>query len=340
MTLLRPADHARFIEKGCLTAPVILLYGPDDGRIRASINQIVATLLGPKPDALARVDMDAEALNADPPRLADERASMGMFSEKRVVIVRQAGKLTKTLWQHALADVETDSGCTLLLDGGDLAKTSPLRSAAESMPNIPVLALYPPDRGDLETLATRMLAQASIRTQPDAIRALCEDLGADYGLAVREIEKLALYLGTGGTLAIGDHRAIVPAAGGDSESELIDDAFESNIAGIEHKLLPGLGRITTPGTLIILTLAHILMLIRLSEAQKSGSLDRAFASERLFFRRKDRVRAQLRRWEEANLLKALDTIRTAQEQGRKNPALEENLAIRMLWSIATLARKR
>lgn len=338
MAAIRPAELQRFIASGCRGVPLILVFGPDEGAGRTRIRALTETLLGKEPDPLMVQTLEAETINDDPARLLDEANAIGMFGGRRVIIVQQAGKLQKAAWQALLETPPMDS--TVLFQADDLAKTSPLRVAFEQNPRYAAIACYAPSRQDLQELIDLRMREAGLSITPAARAYLADLLGTDLALSEMEIEKLVLYCRGGLAVEVDDIDAAIADASDQSGSEPIDRAFEGKLEEIEAVALRSFREGINASAILALALNHAMMLKRLVNSKDSGGIESAMRAERIFYKRQDRVRSQIRIWDHQGLVRAIETLATAQDQARRTAALEDTVTIRALWSIALAARRR
>lgn len=338
MSAIRPADIGRFLTSGCRGTSLILVYGPDEGSVRTRIKAIADTLLGTDHDPMSRIELDPETLNADPGRLTDEANAISMFGGKRVIIVPQAGRVQKAAWLPLMDVPPLDS--TILFQADDLAKSSPLRLAVEQSSVAAAIACYAPSRQDIQELIDSRTRAAQLSITPVARAYLADLLGADLALSEREIEKLVLYCQGRLAIDVADIDAMVADSSELSASEPIDRAFEGKLEEIEAVALRSFREGINPSGLLALALNHSILLRKLVQARNSGSLDAALRSERIFFRRQDRVRHQAANWDLGGLSRAIETLAGAQDQARRTASLEETITIRALWSIALASRRR
>lgn len=338
MTALKTGDIPRFIESGGRGSPLILIFGPDEGLVRARARALSKAILGPNADALSLVELEADSINQDPPRLLDEANAISMFGGRRVVLVRQAGKLNKGAWQPLLETPPLDS--IVLFQADDLAKTSALRNAFEAHGQAAAIACYPPGLSDIQALIDTRCRNAGLSITPPARLYLSELLGTDYALSESEIDKLILYCQGKLAVDVDDIDAIITDTSESGGNEPIDLAFDGKLEEIESVALKSFREGINPSGVLVLALNHALMLRRLANARQSGQFDLIFRQQGIFFRRQDRVRAQANRWNIGMLNKAIDALAMAQEQARRASALEETITIRALWSIALGSRRR
>lgn len=337
MVAIRSSDVARFAQKDCLQRRAILVFGPDEGGVRIRTDQIVAAYTRQANGSLERLDLDTETINADPGRLMDEAQAFSMFAASRIIIVTGAGKLAKSVWSHLLASANDLAACILLV-ADDLGKASALRTAFEESSHAAALACYPPSRAEIQDLVENRVRAAGLTITAAAAAAFIDLVGTDMALTERELDKLLLYCHGGVTIEVDDVATTMVDTSEMGPSEAIDRAFEGKLEQVEAATLRCFADGLAASGLVSLALAHVSLLRRLAMA--GNQIDGAFRAERIFFKRQDRIRSQIRQWPIDQLNRALEILAQAQGQMRKTPALEETIVVRALWSIALASRRR
>jgi DNA polymerase-3 subunit delta len=338
MAVIRPGDADRFIAKAGQGPRVLLLFGPDEGSVRLKARAFAQNFLGTHADPMSLLEFEAEALNADPARLADEAYAISMFGDRRAILVRHAGKLSKPIWQAVIESPPPDTAIIFLAD--ELAKSSAIRVASESSDHVAVIACYMPSLGEIATAIEEQCRASGISIDHRAKSALSELLGADQALSRGEIEKLILFCQGKASIEIEDIEDIVADSSASAGAEPIDLAFEGQLSSIEIAAARSFREGLSAAGLISMGLAHVQVLRRLVAARNDGGFDAALKQERLHFKRESRIRKQAEAWSMPGLARALDTLSQAQSQGRATSSLEETVAIRALWAVALAARRR
>lgn len=338
MAVIRSAEIDRFIAKAGHGQRIILLFGPDEGAVRLRGRDFANVFLGADADPMSRIEFEAESLNGDPARLADEAYAVSMFGDRRAILVRQAGKLSKSIWQALFDNPAPESAIILMAD--ELAKTSPIRAAAESNPQVAAIACYLPSVGEISSTIEERCNAAGLPISPAAKTAFSELLGADQALSEAEIDKLILYCQGRPRIDLEDIEAVVSDSSAGTGSEPLDLAFEGQLSAIEMAAMRSFRDGLAPAGLISMGLNHVHMLRRLVGARQDGQFDWAVKQERLHFKREARIRRQAENWSITGLVRALDTLSQAQNQGRITASLEEIVAIRALWAVSLAARRR
>lgn len=337
MTAIKSGEIARFVASGWRNYPVILVHGSDEGSVRETGAALVAAAAGSDPDPMNLIRLDGETIAQDPPRLADELRTFGLFGGQRVIHVRNATRAPVAVIAAA-ADEPTDQ-TILILEAGDMRKDAPLRTLADRHRQIAGIVCYADDTRNILGLIDRTFSATGQTLTREARDLLLAALGADRSLSRSEIEKLALYSIGKTEIDAAMVSEIVADAGRHEVSALIDLTFAGQFAAIEPEANRLFAAGTSPSGLLSQTITHIFLLRRISRALSGGqSLDQMARTYRFHFSRSAMVERAVRTFSERHLERALRLVADALLQTRRVARLDQPIAIRTLWSIARLTR--
>jgi DNA polymerase III subunit delta len=296
-------------------AAFFLLYGPDDSGSR-SLLKLLADAVG---KAAERVDLAGAELRGDPARLADEAASISLFGDPRYIVVDPAG-------DESLAAVEAlleapAAGNPVVLLAGALKPASKLLKLALAQPRALAFASYVPEGQEAERIAADMARACGLVVQPGVARRLAESCGGNRAVLGQEIAKLALYVDASPEQARPlDHEALdsVGAAAEEGDlSRLVDSVGNGDPRLLQAELL----RLASEGIvgipLIRAVLRRMSLLARMrAQVERGGSVDAVMASQgkALFWKEKNSVAQQLRRWRPDLLAKSVNRLVEAERQ--------------------------
>ena len=294
-----------------------LVYGPDEGLVRESVQRLVAALLDDPNDPFRASELAADVLRSEPGRLVDEAQELTLTGGRRVVRVRQASDVV-TPACRALLQLDRIEAL-VILDAAELGPGSSLRKLFETEPAAVAIPCYH-DQGDgLAAFIGRLLAEHGLEADPDALTHLTGHLGADRALTRSEIDRLALYLaGPDAPCAPAHLRVTLEDAAqviGDSAALGLDDLVDAVSLGEVGPALRYLDRLLGEGqhpVRLVRALAnHVERLHRLAlEVADGGTIEQVVERARppIHFRRKNRVKAALRRWPPARCAHALGRL--------------------------------
>ncbi|RWG75960.1 DNA polymerase III subunit delta, partial [Mesorhizobium sp.] len=150
---------------------IVLLYGPDRGLVAERAKTFALKTGLPLDDPFSVVKLDGAEVDRDEGRLLDEARTVPMFSDRRLLWVRNASG------QKALADdikaltAEPAPDALILIEAGDLKKGAGLRAIVEAAGNAIALPCYADEARDLDTVIDDELRKAGMSMTLDARQA-------------------------------------------------------------------------------------------------------------------------------------------------------------------------
>jgi DNA polymerase-3 subunit delta len=331
-----------FIAKPDAAVRAILLYGPDAGLVRERMNLLTRNIAGSVDDPFRVTEFAADALREDPARLRDEAASLALTGGRRVVRIRDAGDSAGALFDEWLENSVGDA--LVIVTAGELAARSKLRAAFEESDHAAAVACYADEDAALDRLVRDTLKSAGFTVTPEALDWLIDHLGGDRELSRRELEKLVTYLGPAG-----NGRAVsvedVAASVGDTAAFDLDELIYAAADGDQAVLQRIFAQLTAEGTspISILTAAsrHLVRLhdVRGRAAEGRG-IDQAMMALRppVFFKFKDRFRAQANRFTDTFLARGLELVTEAEMTAKSTDMPAAAVVERALIQIAQAAK--
>ena len=181
-----------------------------------------------------------------------------------------------------------------------------------------------------------MFAAHKITARPDAMQYLVAHLGGDRGISRQELEKLALYVGDGGTV---DEQATLAAVGDSAElttDEVVFAAAEGDAIMLERALNRAFGEGAQAVSLIRAELRHFQRLHLAGARQATGKSEDEALKFRppLFFKLIDRFKRQLRLWPPARAAAAMTTLNEAEARMKTTGLPAETICREALLRIA------
>lgn len=325
----------RALDRPGHTIRCYLLYGPDEAGSRALADRL-GKAMGSDAE---RVDLDGAALSKDPALLADEAASTSLFGGARWIRVRANGDEIADAVEALLETPQ--AGNPVAIIAGALKPSSKLLKTALASPAVIACANYLPEARDAGPLVSAMAAPLGLRVAPDIARRIFDAAAGDRAVIAQEIEKIASYLDAGEgpprEVDAGTLDAIGAGEGETDSAALIDAALTGNArAAVEE--LKALGEAGEDGIpLVRAMLRKLLQLAPLrAEADANGL---AAATKAVFFKEKDAVTAELKRWSSADLARLVERMTAAQAQLLESNAIGAVTASQELLTIARQAAR-
>jgi len=341
MTALKAADVDAFVSRPDAARPVVLVYGPDSGLVSERAQAIVRASVENPDDPFSLVRIEGDDLSGNPLRLVEEANTIPLFGGRRAVWVKPTSRNIASAVEALIAATSPD--CRVVIEAGDLKKSSPLRTLCERAKNAVALPCYADGERELARLVDDEMKQAGLSIALDARLALVPFLGGDRVASRNEIRKLALYAQKTGKVTLDDVLAVVADASALALDNVVDAAFAGKAADVETHFGKARAAGTAPGVIVSAALRQVSNLHRLRLAVDEGSsVSEAVESARppVHFRRKSMIEAALRNWTSERLQRVMAQMSDAVFETRKQPALAEAIAHRALTAIAVNARQK
>ncbi len=345
MVAIKAADADAFAARPDPARPVVLVYGPDAGLVRERAEMIVSLSVDDPSDPFSLVRIEGDILASEPSRLVEEAHTVPLFGGRRAVWVRAGNRNFAPAVEAVIATPPAD--CRVVIEAGDLRKSSPLRAACEKGKAAAALPCYAEDERGLARLVDREMQEAKLSITADARAALVSLIGGDRAASRSEIRKLALYVQGKNKVELEDVLAVVADASALALSGVIDAAFAGRIGDTEAQLSKALGSGTAAGTIASAALRHVTQLhkarLALDSGQRGDQIMYGFVPP-IHFSRTRLVQAALDAWSVPRLERAMAQLAEAAASIRKlrSPAdaLADTVLQRALLALAMSARQR
>ncbi|MBL0403548.1 DNA polymerase III subunit delta [Microvirga aerilata] len=318
---------------------VFLFYGPDMGLINERARAVAERSVDNPSDPFQLIRIDGDDIASDPGRLADEAGTMGLFGGKRAIWVKSTSRNIAPAVDAVLKSGMQDT--VIVIEGGDLQKSSPLRTLCERSQNALALPCYADEAKNLGAVVDETLKSNGFSISRDARTALIASLGGDRLATRGELAKLMLYAHGQQEITLGDVDAIMSDVSSLAMDAVVDAAFAGEGTGLET----GSRRLAAEGVnaavLLGAALRHALMLLtaRLS-VEEGRSIPAVMESMRsLHFRRKPLVERHLQRWTSGSLKDAIALLQASLLQTRRLSHLDDTIAAKTLLDLARAARR-
>jgi DNA polymerase-3 subunit delta len=339
MVALKSADVDRFVAKPDPGRPIVLVYGPDTGLVRERAAALIKASVDDPNDPFMLARLEGDDLAAEPGRLVEEANTIPLFGGRRAVWVKAGSRNIAPAVEALVANASPD--CRVVIEAGNLAKSSPLRALCEKAKNVAALPCYADAAKDIARLIDDEMRAAGLTIAPDARAALVPLLGGDRLASRSELQKLVLYAYGKGAVELDDVLAVVADASTLAVDALVDAAFAGKAAELETQF----GKAQTAGTsahaIISAAQRQVAVLHKARLAVDEGRTpEEAVGGMFVHFSRKAAVEAALRIWSSARLERAMLQLAEAALESRKQSAMADAIAQRTLLSLAVNARRR
>jgi DNA polymerase III subunit delta len=234
-------DTGRWLTRPDPATRIFLVFGPDHGLVRERAGTLAGVLMNGQDDAFAVSRLTDDDLKSDPASLADAMAAMSLLGGARLVRLRLSGESSPAAnWLADFEKGDAPAEAKLVIEAGDMKKTSKIRKITESSKIMVAIPCYADNPRDLMKLAEDSLAAEGLSLTPDARAPLSAILEGDRQLARSEIEKLILYKGLkdqrqGDDTVTGEDISAVCASGAEAAlDQVIDPAMLGEAEAVDR----------------------------------------------------------------------------------------------------------
>lgn len=338
MVAVKSGEVEAVLRRADARACLFLVYGPDAGLVSERARLLAERAVADPADPFQLVRLDGDDVAADPLKLADEANTIGLFGGRRAIWIKPTSRNLVPAVTPLVAVPPLDA--VVVIEAGDLAKSSPLRSLCERSPAALALPCHGDGARDVGMLVDSMLREAGLSIAREAREALVSQLGADRVASRNEIAKLALYAHGQASVTLDDIERCVGDVSSLAADAAIDAAFGGNFTSLDQAVarlsLEGLDA----GVLVGFALRHAWALARARMAVDQGKGSAAAVEGmRLHFKRKSHLERHVRLWTLPMLDRAIRDCGEAVAKARQQPALASPVAMKCLWSITLAARR-
>jgi DNA polymerase-3 subunit delta len=342
MVAIKAAGVAKFAADPPKDMRLFLVFGRDAGAVTERARELEALARSRDPAGGSVVRYGSDEVAGIPGLLSDEINAASLFGGEPVITLRIAdGRHNVMAGLAPLLNAPPKAGW-LIVEAGDLARTSAVRKAFETNAQAAALPCYESDARDLAAMAHAMFADAGCAIEPDAMDLLVATIGNDRLISRSEIEKLILYIGEAGRAGIDDVLAVVGENLDVRGDRITDEAFLGRGDALEADLIRLRAEGQSPVALATQALHQIIVLQRMSTSVAAGTpTEMVFKQARppIFFNRRDAVKMVLARWSTARLARARQIMADAILATRRQPQLDDVLVSDALLRIAAMGRR-
>ncbi|MFM8755374.1 MAG: DNA polymerase III subunit delta [Phenylobacterium sp.] len=347
MILSRRPDLEKFLARPDPRVRAAVIYGRDLGVVRERAAQLARGVTEDPEDPFNVALLTEGDLAGDDARLEGELAAQSLMGGRRLVRLRLSGEraASEKLAVEALGRLlagELNPEAFLLVEAGALGRDSALRRAAEKAEACAVIPCYEDEAGDVARMTREALAKDGVSLNAEALALFVSRLPHERGVARREIERLALFLGPGSG-AVAGPRELEPFLGVEPEASLANaasDAFGGRLAEAQSGLrraaqegVSGVGAVRALGQ-------HLGRLRRVLTLSGNGAgLQEAAKASGVFWKDEREFLRQARAWSLVALESVSGDILAADRACKTARAPDDLIAERLALQIAARARR-
>lgn len=174
-----------------------LVFGPETSLVNYRFNEIAKKISPDLSDVFNVVNLSKERISEDKAILVDEFFAMSMLGGRRLILIKDTdAKLAESLKiLFADEDFAKKSENFILIQGGDLEKSSALRKLCEDSPNFAAIACYEDSEVVIKKFIFEELTKRKIKFDNKVTQVFIEKIGLSRITILSEINKIEDFLG-------------------------------------------------------------------------------------------------------------------------------------------------
>jgi DNA polymerase-3 subunit delta len=318
---------------------IVLLYGPDRGLVAERARIFTGKTGLPLDDPFSVVRFDAGEIDREEGRLLDEARTVSMFSDRRLLWLRNAGAHKRLADDIKLLVAEPPRDAIILIEAGELKKGVGLRAVVEAAASAMALPCYADEGKDIDAVIDDELGKAGMTISMEARQALRRNLGGDRLASRGEVEKLLLYAHGTREITLDDVRAMTGDVSGQSFDDAVDALLEGRVGDFDTAFTQHCQSGNGQAFLVLSAAMRQLQAIQIMrgavEAGRQNSAGAVAAQKPpIFFTRRKLMERAVERWSTDALTRALARLQNAVLQTRQRQNLATALARQALLGIA------
>jgi DNA polymerase III subunit delta len=282
-----------------------LFLGHDDAQSRGLASRLLQAY------GAQKATVAATAIKANPGLLIDEAAALSLFGERRLIWIEPAGNEILEGVEALLAAGAVESPVAAI--AGALPKSSPLLKATESSQQALAFTAYAPEGDEAARMVADLGRRVGLKIAGALAARIADTCGNDQGVAMQELEKLALYAGASPHSPKELDQTALEAVGAQTSDGdvlgLADLALLGDVSGLARAFarLPGSGSDAVPA---IRSLQRRILLLAPARAriERGERIDGVMTSmgKTLFWKDKAAVEKMLGLWSAEELAMVFD----------------------------------
>lgn len=330
------ATHKTFAATLARAAGTIRLWyfcGADEAGAADGAARVLARI-----GAEERVDLAGAELKRDPARLVDEARSASLFGATRVIVVTTAGDEAHDAVAARIDDAVP--GWPVLVIATSATDKSRVAKLLVDRDDALVTVFHPPEAGAVRDWVRDYAGTVGLKLGDEMAARIAAAAAFDTRIARSEIDKLALYCDASPQAPRAPDARDLAAIGTETADDGLAGLVAATLGGDVARLRAEMPRLVAgdvnPVGLLLAIERRAVQLAQLSARIGTGGNIRAvLEQERVFFRDRDELAAQLSRWRGARLERLIERLA---ELHRAMLTDSRSAALRLQQALAEFAR--
>ncbi len=316
---IQPRAIQAFLHKPDPNIAAVLIYGPDSGLVSQRCKTLGMAIVDDLSDPFSVLDISSASLIEDPARLNDEARAISFGGSNRLIQLRGAtealSKILTGYLDNPAPSISSNAGTMIIVDCLELTPRSSLRKLFEGHERAAAIASYPLEGQELANTCKTILNEHGVSIDQAALQSLCQALGNNHGVMRSELEKLVLY--------VGDKKSVEPQDITDCLADIAETSLDQLAFSVGDGNTPladtyyrkAMAEGTSEIAILRTLQKHFQRLDwitgQIGQGKNTGSIIAGLRPP-VFFKHRDRLENQTRRWSAEKIHHALNILTHAE----------------------------
>jgi DNA polymerase-3 subunit delta len=272
-----------------------LVYGPNQGLASILCDQIIDTVIGIN---TTKITLEGSAVENDASQLYNELFNGGLFDDKKLIFIRQAGNKFTAIISAIFKNPSFEPANNfILVSADDLDSRSSLRMLYEKDSNAGSIGCYEDDKQSNALAIREFFTKHKLEPERNVVDMIADKFTGDRLMLINDLHRLSLYLGERKTVTAEDVNLVID----ESKSLAIDQCVDYFAMNENAKSLNELNKILIEDVSLVVLVRYLVnhfsqlrrMIFNIS---KGSTAELELQKERIFFKRTGNFSRQLRLW--------------------------------------------
>ncbi len=189
-----------FLKSPDKNIPIIIIFGPDDGLCKEYVSLLIKQFNFNIDDPFQTSIISSDDFESYPNKLLDEASTISFFNEKKLVLYKSIGDLSKSTLNHITLNLKNllnehkIINNIVMLELGNIKSSSDLIKIVNASKSCVSIACYNDSVSDLSKVIELNLKEQNISIDKEALEFFIINSGNDRKNTLKELDKIFSYI--------------------------------------------------------------------------------------------------------------------------------------------------
>ncbi len=197
---LNNSQIQKFIESPNKEAPIIIIYGPDEGLCKEYVSVLIKKFDFKINDPFETSIINSDDFESYPNKLLDEAASISFSNNKKLVLFKSNGDLNKSTLNHITQNLKNLLSNKRVIENIVILELGNIKSSLDLIKTVNAskfcvsIACYNDNKSNLNKIIELCLEEQKISIDKEALEFFIINSGNDRKVTMKELDKILSYI--------------------------------------------------------------------------------------------------------------------------------------------------